>query len=131
MPPDTWQIVQQTDKGDYSASSRLLRPLHASVPISTPLPRHLSFHRKFADEDMEENYLMPRDVCEMQRRPLKESDRCLHIAPTTSVHPPESDEALVEGRLRRLIPKTHLGVNRPEDYKKVYTSSTQTSSLAC
>ena len=61
---------------------------------------------------------MPRGVCEMQRRLLQESDRCFPIAPPLSKRHPDSGEALVEDRLRRLIPKKHLGVNKPENYKK-------------
>ena len=54
----------------------------------------------------------------MKKSLLKDSDRCVHIGPPLSTQPEGSEEAMVEDRLRRLIPKRHLGVNNPENYMK-------------
>ena len=65
-----------------------------------------------------ERRLMPREACEMEVRLLEETDRSFHILPPASKHHPESNEALIEDRNMRLMRKTHLGVNPPENYMK-------------
>ena len=95
-----------------------MRPLHVQVPISIHLPEHLEFLQRFVVDDKEQSTLMPPDTCEMQVRLLKETDKSFHVLPPASKHHPESNEALIEDRNMRLMRKTHLGVNAPENYMK-------------
>ena len=57
--PDTCKLVQQIDT--EGGDPRLMRPLFVSVPMGTPVPKHLEHLRKLTSEDRPEHRLMPQD----------------------------------------------------------------------